>query len=92
MNISCLASETVSDVQCSVCGRRFLVLTEPEAGTSRGALCRNTRKALAEQHRDNPLASAHPVGAFDIPGWDGEPEQTRVPWATGRVPLHRFNC
>ncbi|MGI4757570.1 MAG: hypothetical protein ACRYGF_12075 [Janthinobacterium lividum] len=49
MIIACLPSETTYDVQCPVCGRGFLFLTDP-SGCDRPALRRSASAALAAQH------------------------------------------
>lgn len=49
MIIACLPSETTYDVQCPVCGRGFLFLTDP-ADSDRFALRRAASAALAAQH------------------------------------------
>ena len=49
MVIACLPSETTYDVQCPICGRGFLFLTD--AGEAdRAALRRSATAALAAQH------------------------------------------
>ncbi|SDF89634.1 hypothetical protein [Terriglobus roseus] len=80
MHIPCIATETAFDVQCPVCGRGFLLLTEPTLSLQRGSMRRHARRALAAQH-DQPLASSgnvHSDEVFDLPGWDGEPEGSSV--------------
>ncbi len=80
MHIPCIATETAFDVQCPVCGRGFLLLTEPTLSLQRGSMRRHARQALAAQH-DLPLAAsgnAHSDEVFDLPGWDGEPEGSSV--------------
>ncbi len=50
MTIACLSSETAYDVQCPVCGRGFLFLTDPTEAVDSGALRRVAGAALASQH------------------------------------------
>ena len=50
MTIACLPSETAYDVQCPVCGRGFLFLTDPTEAVDSGALRRAASAALAAQH------------------------------------------
>ena len=50
MTIACLPSETAYDVQCPVCGRGFLFLTDPTEAVDSGALRRSAGAALAAQH------------------------------------------
>ena len=49
MVIACLPSETTYDVQCPICGRGFLFLTDA-AEADRAALRRSAVAALAAQH------------------------------------------
>lgn len=81
MHIPCIATETAFDVQCPVCGRGFLLLTEPTLSLQRGSMRRHARRALAAQH-DQPQAATggnvHSDEVFDLPGWDGEPEGSSV--------------
>lgn len=73
MPIPCIATETAFDVRCPVCGRGFLLLTEPTLSLQKGAMRRAARKALAAQHEQpgNPR-NVHSDEVFDLPGWDGE--------------------
>jgi len=77
MPIPCIATETAFDVRCPVCGRGFLLLTEPTLSLQKGSMRRAARKALAAQH-DQPTSgvggNAHSDEVFDLPGWDGEPD------------------
>lgn len=50
MTIACLPSDTAYDVQCPVCGRGFLFLTDPTDAFDSGALRRSASAALAAQH------------------------------------------
>lgn len=77
MPIPCIATETSFDVQCPVCGRGFLLLTEPTLSLQRGSMRRAARRALAEQHDGGfrpSGGSVHSDEVFDLHGWDGEPE------------------
>lgn len=47
--IACLPSETTFDVQCPICGRGFLFLTDP-TNSDRAGLRRTASVALAAQH------------------------------------------
>jgi len=73
MPIPCLPTETSYDVQCPICGRGFLLLTEPTLHIGSGAQRRAVRNGLVAQHRScTPWGNAHPNEVFDLPGWDGE--------------------
>ncbi len=50
MTIACLPSDTAYDVQCPVCGRGFLFLTDPTDASDSGALRRKASAALSAQH------------------------------------------
>ncbi len=81
MPIPCIATETAFDGQCPVCGRGFLLLTEPTLSLQRGSMRRAARRALAAQHEQPLTAGTHNVHSdevFDLPGWDGEPESAAV--------------
>ena len=82
MNIPCLPTETSFDVQCPVCGRGFLLLTEPTLQLQRGSMRSAARRSLAAQHEELAQAGgrAHPEEVFDLPGWDGQPESEGVGW------------
>ncbi len=75
MTIPCLPTETSYDVQCPVCGRGFLLLTEPTLAIGRSVQRRAARSALAAQHQHRTAwSNVHPHEVFDLPGWDGEAE------------------
>ena len=77
MPIPCIATETSFDIQCPVCGRGFLLLTEPTLSLQKGSIRRAARRALAAQHdsaTQSSNGSVHSDEVFDLPGWDGEPE------------------
>jgi len=76
MPIPCIATETAFDVRCPVCGRGFLLLTEPTLSLQKGSMRRAARKALAAQHDQSSITShnVHSDEVFDLPGWDGEPD------------------
>lgn len=77
MPIPCIATETAFDVRCPVCGRGFLLLTEPTLSLQKGSMRRAARKALAAQHDQSVSAggrNVHSDEVFDLPGWDGEPD------------------
>jgi hypothetical protein len=77
LSIPCLPTETSFDVQCPVCGRGFLLLTPPTLVISRSAQRRAARLALTAQHEfRNAWSNAHPNEVFDLPAWDGEPEES----------------
>ncbi len=76
MPIPCLPTETSYDVQCPICGRGFLLLTEPTLHIGTGSQRNAARKALIAQHKTcTRWGSAHPDEVFDLPGWDGEPQE-----------------
>ncbi len=75
MAIPCLPTETSFDVQCPVCGRGFLLLTPPTLLMVDGSDRRAARRALMAQHTFcKPWSEAHPHEVFDLPAWDGDPE------------------
>jgi hypothetical protein len=74
MPIPCLPTETSCDVRCPVCGRGFLLLSEPTLLPQRGSLRASARKSLAAQHdlAGSGRGTVHPDEVFDLPAWDGE--------------------
>lgn len=72
MPIPCIATETAFDVRCPICGRGFLLLTEPTLSLQKGSMRRAARKALAAQHDQKAGGNVHSDEVFDLPGWDGE--------------------
>ena len=81
MPIPCIATETSFDVQCPVCGRGFLLLTEPTLSLQKGSMRRVARRALAAQHDGvvRPVSgNVHSDEVFDLPGWDGEAEGENI--------------
>lgn len=50
MIIACLPSNTTFDVQCPICGRGFLFLTDPTEVSGTAAMRRSASAALAAQH------------------------------------------
>lgn len=78
MAITCLPSETHYDVQCPVCGRGFLLLSEPTLDPDKTSLRHTVRETLAAQHGEGRYLSpdrAHPGEAFDLPQWDSSTQR-----------------
>jgi hypothetical protein len=68
MPIPCLPSETSFDVQCPVCERGFLLLTEPTLAIRRTAQRHAAERGLAAQHVSaQGWENAHPHEVFDLP-------------------------
>ena len=64
MIIACLPSETTFDVQCPVCGRGFLFLTDP-TDSDRAGLRRAAGVALSAQHNKLKARSDRRRGGQD---------------------------
>lgn|GEM_PF-4159292 len=79
MPIPCLATETAFEVQCPVCGRGFMLLTEPRQCVHTSSIRRAVRHRLAMQHETAlQCENAHPRKYFELQGWDGEAESTTL--------------
>ena len=72
MQVLCKASNTASDVRCSVCGQGFLVYWTRSSAEERKERRAEIVQALREQHTENNGPEAHPRTAFNLPEWDGE--------------------
>jgi hypothetical protein len=73
MQVLCKASNTATDVRCSVCGQGFLVYwtrTSPQEQQIKRA---EILQALSDHHQHSDAPSAHPSMGFHLPEWHGEP-------------------
>ena len=73
MQVLCKASNTASDVRCSVCGQGFLVYWTRTSAEERRQRRAEIVQALREQHNETDAPHAHPQAAFNLPEWSGEP-------------------
>lgn len=72
MQVLCKASNTASDVRCSVCGQGFLVYWTRTAAHERAAAREEILQALRNHHVMAGDASAHPASGFNLPAWNGD--------------------
>ena len=73
MQVLCKASNTASDVRCSVCGQGFLVYWTRTSADERRKRRAEIVQTLREHHTDNNGPEAHPQAGFNLPEWNGEP-------------------
>jgi len=74
MQVLCKASNTASDVRCSVCGQGFLVYWTRTSAEERRQRREEILESLREQHQGAASGpEAHPTTAFNLPDWHGEP-------------------
>ena len=74
MQVLCKASNTASDIRCSICGQGFLVYFTRTSAQERDQRRSEVQKALREHHLTSNHLSAHPAQAFNLPAWSGAPE------------------
>ncbi len=72
MQVLCMAtSDEPGDVQCPCCNQRYLVYYSRPAKAECEEALNAVLIALLDHHTGNPLPSAHPADAFNIPAWNG---------------------
>ncbi len=72
MQVLCKASNTASDVRCSVCGQGFLVYWTRTSASERASRKAEIVEALRNHHVMGDGASVHPESGFNLPTWSGE--------------------
>jgi hypothetical protein len=85
MQVLCKASNTASDIRCSVCGQGFLVYwtrSSREEQASRRAEIVNTLRA---HHDAEHGAAAHPSVGFHLPEWQGDPQYSAASLINARA-------
>ena len=72
MQVLCMAtSEGSGDVQCPCCSQSYFVYYSRPAKAECEEALRAVITALLDHHTGNPLPSAHPGDAFNLPAWSG---------------------
>ncbi len=72
MQVLCIVtSEDACDVQCPCCQQKYTIYYSRQGKQEREEALETVRTALLEHHLRNPLASAHPGDAFNVPAWSG---------------------
>ena len=74
MQVLCKASNTGSDVRCSICGQGFLVYFTRTSAQERTERRREIQHALRNHHKASSHATAHPTSGFNLPEWTGNPQ------------------
>ena len=76
MQVLCKASNTASDVRCTVCGQGFLVYFTRTSPQEREQRRQEITQALRDHHMTSNHASAHPINGFNLPEWSGAPQHS----------------
>ncbi len=72
MQVLCMVtSDTSCDVQCPCCSQRYVVYYARQSRAECEEALEAVRLALLEHHVLNPLHTAHPGEAFNVPAWSG---------------------
>jgi hypothetical protein len=76
VQVVCQPSNSSADVHCPVCGQGFLLYWERTCLIEQGETLSDIQQSLADHHTadldsDEPI---HPLAAFNIPAWSGNPE------------------
>ena len=73
MQVLCKASNTASDIRCSICGQGFLVYFTRTSPQQRAERIHEVMQALREHHSIINSPAPHPTHAFNLPEWSGDP-------------------
>lgn len=72
MQVLCMVTaDALCDVQCPCCQQKYLVYYSRLGKAECEEALEAVRLALLEHHIHNPLPSAHPGDAFNVPHWTG---------------------
>ncbi len=72
MQVLCMVtSDDSCDVQCPCCNQRYIVYYARQSSAEREEALEAVRLTLLEHHVLNPLHTAHPGEAFNVPPWSG---------------------
>ncbi len=66
-----VTAEDTCDVSCPTCGQKYSVYYSRQGKAECEEALELIRCALLEHHARNPLPTAHPGDAFNIPAWNG---------------------
>ena len=87
MQVLCMVTaNTDCDVQCPCCSQRYIVYFSRQCKAECDEALESVRLALIAHHVSNPLASAHPGDAFNLPPWNG-PVHASAAALLGGAPL-----
>ncbi len=76
MQVLCKASNTASDVRCTVCGQGFLVYFTRTSPQERAQRREEILQALSDHHVASNDPSVHPTHGFNLPEWSGAPRHS----------------
>ena len=89
MQVLCMiSSEESCDVQCPCCRQSYVVYYSRQGKEEREEALESVRIALLEHHVRNPLATAHPGEAFNVPAWSGPVHASAAALLSG-APIRR---
>jgi hypothetical protein len=77
MQVVCQPSNNSADVRCPVCGQGFLLYWERTCRIEQGETLSDIQQSLADHHTADVAVgddAVHPIAAFNIPEWSGNPE------------------
>ena len=83
-----VTADETCDVQCSCCGQRYSVYYARQDRGEREETLSLIHQVLAEHHLRNPLSTAHPGDAFNVPAWSG-PAHASAAALLGGAPVLR---
>ena len=70
MQVFCLATAELADLQCRVCGQNYALYFD-QSHEQREQVLLIVQDALELHHADTPDTTAHPEKAFNVPAWHG---------------------
>lgn len=76
MQVVCQPSNNFADVRCPVCDQGFLLYWERTCRIEQGETLSDIQQSLADHHTTDLTVSdepVHPLAAFNIPEWNGNP-------------------
>ncbi len=73
------------DVQCPCCGQKYNVYYSRPGKPECAECLELVRQELTEHHSQNPLASAHPGDAFNVPAWNGPVQASAAALLSGAL-------
>jgi len=71
MQVFCLATAELADIQCKVCGQHYALYFEHRFHDQRDKALQMVRDALEQHHASDEASTAHPEKAFNVPAWHG---------------------
>ncbi len=89
MQVLCIAaSDGIGDVQCPCCSQSYLVYYSRLDKAECEKALEVVHLTLIEHHTGNPLPSAHPGDAFNVPAWHGPAHASAAALLSG-APVRR---